>query len=449
MDVETGPGTSATELARRLAAGEVDALAVTEACLAVIEAREPAVQAWHYLDPEHARAQARALDAHRKAGKPIGPLHGLPVGIKDIIDVAGMPTEHGTPLCAGHRPRRDAWLTARLRAAGAVVMGKTVTTELAVYSPDKTRNPHDPTRTPGGSSSGSAAAVAAGMVPLAVGTQTNGSVVRPAAFCGVVGYKPSFGWIPRTGVLEQSPTLDHIGVFARSVADAALLTDVLVGHDPDDAATTPRPHPRLAETAAAAPPLEPLVAVVRTARWGDVDGDAAAGFDELVASLGGGVEAVELPEPFDRVWDLHRAVMLPDLAVSFAGLELRGADQLSQRLKAMLAEGRALPAPDYAAAVRGRERYAAGIDELFERFDVIVTPAVRGEAPEGLGATGDPVFCTPWTYLGLPAVTLPLLVGANGLPIGVQLVGRRDDDARLLRTARWLVERLREASSDA
>jgi Asp-tRNA(Asn)/Glu-tRNA(Gln) amidotransferase A subunit family amidase len=168
-----------------------------------------------------------------------------------------------------------------------------------------------------------------------------------------------------------------------------------------------------------------------------------------VASLGGGVDAVELPEPFDRIWDLHRAVMLPDLAVSFAGLALRGADQLSSQLKEMLADGRALPAPDYAAAVRGRERYAAGIDELFERFDVIVTPAVRGEAPAGLDATGDPVFCTPWTYLGLPAVTLPLLVGANGLPIGVQLVGRRDDDGRLLRTARWLVHRLREETSDA
>jgi Asp-tRNA(Asn)/Glu-tRNA(Gln) amidotransferase A subunit family amidase len=195
--------------------------------------------------------------------------------------------------------------------------------------------------------------------------------------------------------------------------------------------------------------LEPVLAVVHTARWGDADPDMAAGFEELVASLGGGVDAVELPPPFARLWDLHAAVMLPDLAVSFAGLELRGGDRLSGRLREMLADGRALPAPDYAAAVRGRERYAAGIDEVFERFDAIVTPAVRGEAPEGLSSTGDPVFCTPWTYLGLPAVTLPLLVGDNGLPIGVQLVGRRDDDGRLLRTARWLVERLREASSDA
>jgi Asp-tRNA(Asn)/Glu-tRNA(Gln) amidotransferase A subunit family amidase len=449
MDGETAAGTSASELARRLAAGEVDALAVTDACLEVIAAREGEVQAWQYLDPEHARAQARALDAHRKAGKPIGPLHGLPVGIKDIIDVAGMPTEHGTPLCAGHRPRRDAWLTARLRAAGAVVMGKTVTTELAVYSPDKTRNPHDPSRTPGGSSSGSAAAVAAGMVPLAVGTQTNGSVVRPAAFCGVVGYKPSFGWIPRTGVLEQSPTLDHIGVFARSVEDAALLADVLVGHDPADPATTPRPHPRLAATAAAPPPVEPAVAVVRTARWGDGEPDMAAGFEEVVARLGGDAETVDLPPPLDRIWDLHGAVMLPDLAVSFAALEARGADQLSDRLKEMMAAGRALPASDYAAAVRGRERYAAGVDEIFERFDVLLAPAVRGEAPVGLGATGDPVFCTPWTYLGLPALTLPLLVGRNGLPIGVQLVGRRDDDGRLLRAARRLVDRLRETASHA
>ena len=439
----------AATLRAQLAAGEVRAIELVEACLAVIEAREAEVRAWVHLDPEHARAQAKALDAHRQAGKPIGPLHGLPVGLKDIIDVRGMPTEHGTPLFAGHRPRDDAWLTARLRAAGAVIMGKTVTTELAVYTPDKTRNPHDPGRTPGGSSSGSAAAVAAGMVPLAVGTQTNGSVIRPAAFCGVVGLKPSHGLIPRTGVLSQSPTLDHIGVFARSVEDAALLTDVIAGHDPADPATVPRPHPRLAETAASAPPLAPIAAFVRTPRWAEAGPDVAAGVDELQAHFGDRADAVDLPSPFDRVWDLHRAVMLPDLAVSFGPLEARGGEQLSERLRSMMAEGRALPAADYAAAVRGRDRMATGVEEVFERFDVIVTPAVRGEAPAGLAATGDPVFCTPWTYLGLPAITLPLLVGANGLPVGVQLVGRRGDDGRLLRTARWLVDSLKETRGDA
>jgi Asp-tRNA(Asn)/Glu-tRNA(Gln) amidotransferase A subunit family amidase len=317
-----------------------------------------------------------------------------------------------------------------------------VTTELAVYSPNQTRNPHDPSRTPGGSSSGSAAAVAANMVPLAVGSQTNGSVVRPAAFCGVVGYKPTHGWIPRTGVLSQSPTLDHIGVFARSVADAALLADVLVGHDDRDPATVPRPWPNLAATAGSAPPLDPVLAVVRTARWGEAEPDLAAGFEELRTALGDAVDDVTLPTPFDAIWDLHRDIMLPDLAVSFAGLEARGADRLSARLREMLEAGRQTSATAHVRAQRERERLRAGIEEVFERFDAILTPAVRGEAPQGLTATGDPVFCTPWTYLGLPALTLPLLVGANGLPIGVQLVGRPDDDGRLLRTARWLVDTL-------
>ena len=235
-------GLGALDLRDRIAAGATKAVEAVEACLARIEATEPEVQAWAWLEGAHALEQARALDARKGTGRALGPLHGVPVGIKDIIDTARIPTGNGTPIDAGRVPTRDAAIVARLRAAGAVIMGKTVSTELAYMHPGKTRNPHDPARTPGGSSSGSAAAVAAGMVPLAVGTQTGGSVIRPAAFCGTVGFKPTFGAIGRTGVLTQSPSLDTIGVFARDSADAALIADALFGHDPDDAATAPGNH---------------------------------------------------------------------------------------------------------------------------------------------------------------------------------------------------------------
>ncbi len=250
----------AVDLAVAIAEGRYSSEQVVEACLARIEAVDPEIEAWAFLDPEHARAQAKQADRQRRSGRPIGPLHGVPVGVKDIVDTRDMPTGNGTVLDAERRPRRDAAIVARLRAAGAVILGKTVTTELAYYAPGKTKNPHDPTRTPGGSSSGSAAAVASGMVPVAVGTQTNGSVIRPAAFCGTVGYKPTYGLIPRTGVLAQSFHLDTIGTFGRSVADAAMLADCLIGHDDGDRATAPTAAQNLLASASARPPLPPMFA---------------------------------------------------------------------------------------------------------------------------------------------------------------------------------------------
>jgi Asp-tRNA(Asn)/Glu-tRNA(Gln) amidotransferase A subunit family amidase len=319
--------------------GKATAVETTEACLARIAEREPAVQAWTFLDPDHARAQARAAHEHRQAGRPLGPLHGVAVGIKDIIGTADMPTEDGTVLHAGRQPRHDAALVARLRAAGAVILGKTVTTELAVYSPGKTRNPHDPERTPGGSSSGSAAAVAAGMVPLAVGTQTNGSVIRPAAFCGVYGFKPSFGRIGRAGVLRQSPPLDHVGVFARSVADLALISEVLMGHDPDDPATRPAARPPLFAVAAEPPPVLPTLAFVRTPVWRQAEPQVHAAFDELVQALGERVQEVTLPADFERAHEAHRLVMEADLATNFAAEYERGRDKLSAVLREMIERG--------------------------------------------------------------------------------------------------------------
>lgn len=429
---------SAVEAAGRLAQGSLSALDYAEALLARIAATEPRLHAWQHLDAAQVRAQARALDALRAAGNACGPAFGLPVGLKDIVDTRDLPTENGTALHAGRQPTHDAALVRRLRAAGALVMGKTVTTELATYTPGPTRNPHDPAHTPGGSSSGSAAAVAAGHVPLAVGTQTNGSVIRPASFCGVVGYKPTFGWIGRSGVLTQSPSFDQIGVFARCVADAALLAEVLVGDDPADAATQPRATPPLRAAALQPSPTPPRLGWVPTPFWDRVAPDAASAFDALRRALDGHVADSPLPAQAAQVVDWHRDVMEAEIAGSYHELYERGRDRLSASLRGQIERGRRVSAVGHRFALAGIARFADDLAPAFERFDALLTPAALGEAPAGLSSTGDPIMCTLWTAAGLPAITLPLLRGAAGLPIGVQLVARRGDDARLLRTAQWL-----------
>lgn len=431
---------SACDAARAIRDGAISSEQLVEACLARIRETEPQVEAWQFLDPEHALAQARALDERHRAGRPAGALHGVPVGVKDIIDTTDMPTEDGTVLHAGRTPDRDATVVAMLRAAGAVILGKTVTTECAYFSPGKTHNPHNPEHTPGGSSSGSAAAVAAGMVPLALGSQTNGSTIRPASFCGVYGFKPTHGLIPRHGMMRLSRTLDHVGLFARSLEDIALLAEQLAGYDERDPDT--RPHARIpfAATAAQEPPLPPVLAFVKGPVWDRAAEDMREAFAELVAELGGGVVEVELPEAARSALDWHRTIMDAEMA---ANLDLeweRGKERLSEQLRSLLARGREVRALDYQQALARISLLNEGFAEIFERFDAILTPAAPGTAPKGLGATGDPAFCTLWTLLGTPALSLPLMQGANGLPLGVQLVGPRHGDARLLRTARWLVQ---------
>ncbi|HET6468224.1 MAG TPA: amidase, partial [Geminicoccaceae bacterium] len=371
-------GLSAAAAAGLIRDGRVTAEELTRACLERIAAREPVVQAWAFLDPEHALAQARELDRLRQRGRPLGPLHGLPVGVKDIVDTADLPTENGTVLHAGRRPSRDAAVVERLRTAGAVVLGKTVTTELAAYHPGKTRNPHDPERTPGGSSSGSAAAVADFMAPLAIGTQTNGSVIRPAAFCGVFGFKPSHGLIPRRGVLGQSRPLDTVGVYGRTLDDLALLAEPLIGFDAGDSDTRMEARPYLRRTLAEAPPVRPRLAFVRTPGWDQTEEDTRAGFAELVEALGGDAEEVGLPGAFDRAIGLHRTIMEADMARSFAGLYERGRDRLSARMREIIERGRTLLAVDYNAAVDAVPALRAALGPLFDRFDAIVTPAAAG-----------------------------------------------------------------------
>ena len=430
---------NALALRSRLAAGELCALEVAEAMIARIAVREPEIRAWAHFDADRALEQARALDCRRDAGHPTGPLHGVPVAIKDIIDTADMPTENGTALDRGRRPTEDAALVSALRAAGALIAGKATTAELAFLHPTQTRNPHDPSRTPGGSSAGSAAAVAAGMVPLAVGTQTGGSVLRPASFCGVVGLKPSFGLISTRGVLRQSPSLDTIGTFARDIAGAAMLADALAVHDPSSAGS--RPAPRLLDAALAGRSASPRFAFVRTPWWGRASDPMRHAVESLAQRLGERCAEADLPDGFtDAVRD-RETVNLAEMAHCLHSYEGRGRVQLSFEATEAIGRGARVLTRDYLRALDRRADYRAGLDPLLERYDALLMPAAPGVAPEGLASTGDSVFNALATFTGAPAVSLPILWadGPGGpLPMGVQVMGRPGKDAALVRAAAWL-----------
>jgi len=434
---------SAAEAAGEIRAGRLTSEELVQSCLERIRLLEPKVQAWQFLDEEYALAQARACDERKRNGEPLGPLHGIPVGIKDIMDTGDMPTENGTVLHQGRTPREDAAAVKMLRAAGAVILGKTVTTECAYFNPGKTRNPHNPEHTPGGSSSGSAAAVGAGMVPLALGSQTAGSVIRPAAFCGVYGFKPTHGLIPRTGILTLSRTLDHVGIFSRHLDDLALTLEQLQGYDEGDPDTRPRARIAYLDLAREEPPLAPMFAFIKTPHWERTDADTKEAYAELVEALGAQVEEVELFPSATEAWDWHRTIMEAEMAANLEPLWGRGKEKLSEKLRALIERGCQTPAIDHQRALRRIAPTVESLDELFQqRYDAILTPPALGTAPKGLGSTGDPVFCVLWSLLGMPAITLPLMRGENALPLGVQLVGRKGYDARLLRTARWLEKKV-------
>lgn len=448
----------ALDAARAIREGSLGVEDYVRALLARIDTLEPEVRAWVWIDRAHALERARAIDDAHRRGARHEALSGVPVGVKDVIDVAGMPTEDGTVLHAGRVATRDAALIARMRASGAWPVGKTVTTELATYAPGRTRNPHDPAHTPGGSSSGSAAAVACGMVPLAIGTQTNGSVIRPASFCGVVGYKPAFGRIARSGVLEQSPSFDQIGVFARTVDDVQALAEAIAGRDAGDPATLaidPDDVEKFAIAAAdlAAPidadggdaptaaPREARIAWTRTPWWDRVDAEARRAFERWVAGFGDRLDEIELPEGAADVVAAHRLAMEAEIAGSYEREYEQGRSRLSTSLQGQIERGRLVSAVDWRKALAQRRTMLASLVPLFERYDAIATPAALGTAPLFSEGTGDPLMCTLWTFCGLPAITLPLLRGAGGLPLGVQLAGApgRGGEARLLKMARRLM----------
>jgi amidase len=414
---------TAAEIAAATHAGRTTCESVMRACLERIQAREPAVEAWQHLDAERALEQARALDS---SSRPRGPLHGVPFGAKDIIDAADMPSQYGSPIHRGHRPGRDAACVALMRAAGAVLVGKTVTTEFANVHPGKTRNPLDPERTPGGSSSGSAAAVGDRMVPLALGTQTTASTIRPASFCGVVGYRPTWGDLRMSGVLEAAGSLDTLGLFARSIEDIALLRDVLIGADPKP----------LAETG------KPRIGFCRTHLWEKADSSTQRLLEDAASTLtraGASVKDAVLPAAFARIPDSHRAVSSYEFARNFTWEMEHHWDAISETLRnGRLAHGKATSFERYREAREFLGACRQTLDQVFDNYDVLLTPAAAGEAPVGLHSTGYTGFCTLWTSAHVPAVTVPALQGPNGLPIGVQLIARRDRDRELFAFARWV-----------
>jgi Asp-tRNA(Asn)/Glu-tRNA(Gln) amidotransferase A subunit family amidase len=422
-------GLGAAEAARRIAAGELTSAALVAACLERISERDDAVRAWAHIDAGAALAQARERDA---APAPLGPLHGVPVGVKDIVDTADLPTECGTPIYEGRRPGRDAACVARLRAAGAVVIGKTVTTELAYFRPGKTRNPAAPDRTPGGSSSGSAAAVADGQVAVAIGSQTAGSVVRPAAYCGVLGLKPARGLVDLTGVKALSGALDTLGWFARDAEDLDLLGIVLADgwpEAPDD------------------PDAPPAVAFARTPWWEAAGDDGRRAVEDAARRLGEAgatVRELELPERFAPLAEAQEQLMAYDMARSLAHELEHHAGELSDVLHAFLERGRAVPREDAEGAVALGAECRALLAEHLRPAEMLLAPAVTGEPPPfDEGTTGDPLFCRAWTLLGVPALAVPAGTGPGGAPIGVQLVAPAGGDAALVAAGGWAARHLR------
>jgi len=419
---------SAAEAARRIARGELTSVALVQSCLERIATREPEVEAWAWLNAELALEQARALD--REA--PRSALHGVPVGIKDIFDTADMPTEYGSPIYRGHRPASDAACVALLRRAGCVILGKTVTTEFAHVHPGKTRNPHNLAHTPGGSSSGSAAGVADHMMPLALGTQTGGSIIRPGAYCGTVACKPSFNSVNRAGLKFAAESLDTIGVFARSVEDAALGLHVLSG----------RALPELDRGGE----RKPRIGLCRTPRWGDADAATHAAIDRVAARLataGARVAEFELPEGSADLFEKHGTIMNYESARALAWEYEHHRGEISASLLPRLEEGWKHTRDAYDAARRlardCRRRLAGRMNEC----DFLLTPSAPGEAPATLATTGDSVFNRVWTLLGVPCVTLPCGPGPHGLPLGAQLVGHPEGDTALLAWALWAEAALR------
>ena len=430
---------TAAEARSQIAEGRLTSVDLVKACLDRIMATDEGIGAWAHVDAMGALEQAEQLDDIRRKGNALGALHGVPVGLKDIFDVKGLPTECGTPARKGYVAPSDSAVAARLRDAGAVILGKTVTTEFAFLNPAHTSNPHNPAHTPGGSSSGSAAAVAAGHVPLAIGTQTNGSVIRPASFCGIFGYKPTRGMISRSGVLQTSVMLDQIGVFARSLEDAGMLADALAGYDPRDTASFARPRPSAASGANAEPPVEPDFAWIDMPYHDRLSDDARAGFEEIMQALDGHVERIPAPKSLGDLVRHQQVVHEYEIARHLADDFDRHWDLISLKLQAVVERGRGYSDAQYAeslAMVGGAENFFAA---FFHDYDAVLAPSSAGEAPLKSEGTGDPVFCTVWTVAGLPCVNLPLLSGSAGLPIGVQLIGQAERDDRLMRTANWMI----------
>jgi Asp-tRNA(Asn)/Glu-tRNA(Gln) amidotransferase A subunit family amidase len=420
---------TASALAPQLQRREITAEQLVHACLERIQAREGDVQAWEYLAADSALEQARQLDRRPMQGL----LHGIPIAVKDLFDTSDMPTTYGSPIYASHKPIADAAAVALCRAQGGLMLGKTVTTEFATFKPGKTRNPHGVTHTPGGSSSGSAAAVADCMIPLAFASQTAASVIRPAAFCGVVGYKPSFGLVNRTGVKALSDTLDTIGFIARSVDDVALFA----------AASTGDPGLMQIDVSHA-----PRIAMCHTHEWAHADQDTHKAFEHaarVLALAGMPIRELQLPLLFSQLIQVQKEIMAFDLVRSLAHERLRHPHLLSEQLNQVINSGLEVPVERHYANLQLAQSARGMVSNAFGAFEVLLAPSAIGEAPDTLSQTGDPVFSRVWTLLGLPCVHLPFFKGHSGMPVGLQVVGRHGEDKVVLRVAKWLMERMAPA----
>ncbi len=423
---------SLAEAARRIAVGDMTSETYTRGLLLRVRELDDSVQAWAWLDPAYAIARAKDADDRVRAGRTPGALHGMPIAVKDIIATRGVPTGMGSPIYADYVPEQNAEVVDRLAAAGAFAMGKAVTTEFAFLVPSKTRNPWKSAHTPGGSSSGSAAAVACGMAPAAIGTQTNGSIIRPAAFCGVVGYKPGKGVLSTEGILPFSPTLDQPGVFARSVEDAALL----VAHLAHSRWTI---SPQISALKHA-----PRLVAVRSPVWHLAGEDQRNRFAMDVAGLreaGAVIEEIELPGSFNDAHKVHRTIMLYEAAAGSRAVREAYAAKFSELLRKALEEGDRIGANEYDRALKKREALERDFSRFLDDFDAAITPPAAGEAPSS-ETTGDPSFCTIWTLLGVPAVTIPTGLGSHGLPMGLQIIGNQGESNHLLATAMWCERQL-------
>ena len=419
---------TALEAAAMISAREISSVELVQDCLNYISNREDEVGAWHYLDPEYALSEARRVDETPTAG----PMHGVPFGVKDVIETGELPTEHGSEIYRDNQPAADAACVAAMRSSGAVLMGKTVSTEFATYQWGKTRNPHDTERTPGGSSSGSAAAVGGHMVPIAFGNQTAGSLIRPAAFCGAHAFKPTHGTVNLAGIFELVPRLDTLGYMARSVDDLATFYGIVKGSEDGGPLADGIGRP-------------PRIGICRTHHWNEAGPESTAAMEdaaENLAKLGAETSECVLPDHFSNLAQSHTTILCAGLARSMQEIHQKHGNQISEQLHTMLDDGAATSAADLIEASANADRCMMEFASVTAEFDVLLTPSAPGEAPSGW-ATGNPIFQIVWTLLQVPCLTLPWTTGPNGLPVGIQLVGRKGDDDRVLQIAKWLEGRRR------
>ena len=429
---------SLEELAKKIKDAQVTSVEVCEKYIERINKFEKDVKAWAHFDKKVLLEKANEADDHRRSGKPIGPLHGVPIAVKDIIGTVDMPTECGTVIRKGKSYSQNAEIVDLLHASGAIVMGKTTTSELAYLGPPATTNPHDKNRTPGGSSSGSAASVASFMAPASVGSQTGGSVIRPASYCGVVGYKPSYGLISRNGVLRTSYSLDQIGMFGRKVEDVALLAKILIKKDKYDPATIHYSTENILTETKKGPIFEPKFIFYKTDYWKIIDKKSRESFEYFIKSFKKNIEIFDTPSYFKDIHKYHQIIHETDLANNFSVYFQKFKKKLSKYMQDAISNGNKYTAKEYAEAIDFMKRSYESYEEVFEDYHGVLSPSSPGVAPKGLKSTGTAEFNKVWSYLGTPCISLPLLEGENNLPLGVQLIGNKYDDHRFLGVANWL-----------